>query len=160
MPDGLVIPRMLRAVMTAAADAAWPEEACGLLVSRADRGRLLAAVPVPNRAPAARRRERFEIDSAFHAALARRARAAGFVVCGAFHSHPSGPAALSARDRAGLPGDPDWITLLLGGRDAAGRWHLAAFRGTRPVAIHVTEGDDWPDRDDQLFFRRSSSPVT
>ncbi len=136
-----MIPQALRAVIAAAADAAWPEEACGLLLSRPDRARLLAAVPVPNHAPAARRRARFAIDPAFHAALVRRAREEGLVVCGAFHSHPAGPVALSDRDRADLPADPGWITLLLGARDAAGRWRLAAFRGATAIAIRSAGGD-------------------
>ncbi len=133
---------MLRAVIAAAADAVWPEEACGLLLSRPDRGRILAAVPVPNRAPADRRRWRYAIDPAFHTALARRARAQGLIICGAFHSHPSGPARLSARDRETLPPDPDWITLLLGDRDARGHWRFAAFRGATALAIRPTGGDD------------------
>ncbi len=142
MQDGLVIPQVLRAVVEAAADAAWPEEACGLLLSRPDRARLLAAVPVPNRAPGERRRSRFAVDPAFHAALVRRAREEGLVVCGAFHSHPAGPAALSERDRADLPADPSWITLLLGARDAVGRWRLVAFRGDTAIAIRSADGED------------------
>jgi len=137
-----VIPPILRAVITAAADAAWPEEACGLLVSGPDRIRLLAAVPVPNRAPAARRRSRFAIDPAFHAALVRRAREEDLVVCGAFHSHPAGPATLSRLDRISLPPDPRWITLLLGERDEAGRWRLAAYRGATAIAIRSVGGEE------------------
>ncbi|RMF67099.1 MAG: hypothetical protein D6740_12295 [Alphaproteobacteria bacterium] len=154
MKECLEIPPALQAVIEAAADAVWPEEACGLLLGRPDRGLLLAAVPVPNRMPPPRRRTGFTIDPAFHAALARRARAQGLVICGAFHSHPAGPPGLSALDRRLLPPDPGWITLLLGSRNGRGQWRLAAFRGTRRVAIRRG------GRRNQLFLRRSSSPVT
>ena len=147
MAAEIVLPAALRAVIEAAADAAWPEEACGLLFAAAHSpARLLAAVPVPNRAPAGRRGSRFVVDPAFHAALARRARAAGMVIAGAFHSHAQGPAALSADDRAGLPPEPGWITLVLGGRDAAGSWRIAAFRNDEPAVLRVEETGPHPRR--------------
>lgn len=80
-----------------------PREACGLILGPADGGAAVMgdeAVPSPNLAPAGRD-DLFELDTALHLALQRRARACGRRVVGIYHSHPGGRAVPSARDAAG-----------------------------------------------------------
>ena len=80
-------------------EAAYPNEACGLLVGRreGDLDLVAEARPVPN-ATAARRGDRYEMDPAELLAAERAARAAGASVLGVFHSHPDGAARPSPVD--------------------------------------------------------------
>lgn len=79
---------------------AFPVEACGLLIGRADARatRIERATLARNlRAPA--RADRFEIDPADHLAAWKAAEREGLEVVGAWHSHPDQPAVPSATDR-------------------------------------------------------------
>jgi proteasome lid subunit RPN8/RPN11 len=83
------------------AERAAPEECCGLLLGR---GELVDEVhPAAN--VAGERRRRFEIDPQALVDAHRAARGGGPEVVGYYHSHPSGPAAPSATDRAMAAGD-------------------------------------------------------
>lgn len=83
-----------------AADA-YPLEACGLLLGRA--GHIDHVRPCTNVHPQPRRF--FEIDPQALVDAHRAARAGGPEVIGYFHSHPNGPPAPSATDRAHATGD-------------------------------------------------------
>lgn len=87
--------------MRAAAAAALPHEACGILLGEG--GRIVAARAARNVHPAPR--THFEIDPRALIDAHRAARAGGPEVIGYFHSHPEGPPEPSATDRASAAGD-------------------------------------------------------
>jgi len=99
-----------------------PNECCGLLVGTADevkwaeRARNLRAGPT-----------RFLIDPETHFAAIRRARVAGLVVMGAYHSHPRTAAWPSATDRA-EDTYPEFLQLIVSLADQAGEPEVRAFR--------------------------------
>lgn len=83
-------------VMRAAARAAHPLEACGLLLGEG--ARITQARAARNIHP--QPQTHFEIDPQALIDAHRAARAGGPEVLGYFHSHPAGPPAPSATDRA------------------------------------------------------------
>jgi proteasome lid subunit RPN8/RPN11 len=99
--DIVVSSKVLDALI-AAARAAHPLEACGVLLGQG--GRITAAVPAANVHTSPH--THFEIDPAALIAAHRAARAPGACqVIGYYHSHPHGPAVPSATDRAEASGD-------------------------------------------------------
>lgn len=88
------------AIFAHAADA-HPLEACGLLLGHD--GRIESALQAPNVHPAPE--THFEIDPQALVDAHRAARSGGPEVLGYWHSHPVGPAAPSATDRAHATGD-------------------------------------------------------
>ena len=82
------------------AERAAPDECCGLLLGD---GAIEQARPTAN--VAAEPQRRFEIDPQALVDAFRSARAGGPQVLGYYHSHPAGPAAPSATDRAQASGD-------------------------------------------------------
>ncbi|HYC88691.1 MAG TPA: M67 family metallopeptidase [Thermoanaerobaculia bacterium] len=104
------IPRMTLARVVALASAAFPAEACGLLAAKRV-GRFLDIVlyPAPNVAIA---RGSFEIPRAAIATIRRRIGRDGLVLCGCFHSHPSGPARPSPTDSRLARTRPDFLWLI------------------------------------------------
>jgi proteasome lid subunit RPN8/RPN11 len=116
--------KALRTLRTACA-AAYPEEACGLLLGRGHA--ILEAVSCQNLAadPA----HAFLIDPAFHLRLQREARGRGLAVLGSFHSHPDGVCAPSAEDARGLP-QADLIHVICSTRPAsAPKMRVFAWQG-------------------------------
>jgi desampylase len=89
------------AAMRAAAAAAHPREACGILLGEGRR--ITHARETRNVHPAPE--TRFEIDPQALIDAHRAARAGGAQVLGYFHTHPVGEAAPSATDRASASGD-------------------------------------------------------
>lgn len=87
--------------MRAAACAAHPREACGILLG--EDGRITAAVVTRN--IHATPQSHFEIDPQALIDAHRAARGGGPSVLGYFHSHPAGPSEPSATDRAMASGD-------------------------------------------------------
>jgi proteasome lid subunit RPN8/RPN11 len=87
--------------MRAHAAAAHPREACGILLGEG--GRITAIRETANVHPAPH--THFEIDPQALIDAHRMARAGGPQVLGYYHSHPSGPPAPSATDRAAAAGD-------------------------------------------------------
>jgi predicted GIY-YIG superfamily endonuclease/proteasome lid subunit RPN8/RPN11 len=87
--------------MRAAASAAHPQEACGILLGAGTRISAAAETANVHPAPATH----FEIDPQALIDAHRAARAGGVDVIGYFHSHPQGPAEPSATDRACAAGD-------------------------------------------------------
>lgn len=99
------------AAMRAAAAAAHPLEACGILLGEGCR--ITAALPAANVHPAPR--THFEIDPQALIDAHRAARSTGAPqVIGYYHSHPQGAAAPSATDRACASGDGAVWAILAG----------------------------------------------
>ncbi len=114
----LEIAAALLARIMAEADAAAPEEACGLMVGRRGQGWARVARLVSARNVAEEPRRRFEIDPAALLATHREAREAGEEIIGPWHSHPAGPPEPSATDvararEAASPGDV-WLIVAPG----------------------------------------------
>ncbi len=95
----------------AAAAAAHPREACGILLGTGNR--ITAARPAAN--VHASPQTHFEIDPQALIDAHRQARGRGAQVLGYFHSHPSGPAEPSATDRACAAGDGKVWAIVAGG---------------------------------------------
>lgn len=117
----------VRAVQ-AACRAAWPDEACGLLLGAraADGGFTVDRVLPMRNLWAGRAHDRFEIAPADLLAQHRAARQTGKAVIGHFHSHPGGQAWPSATDAvwASEPGVV-WLIQALGAQSMG---EMRAFR--------------------------------
>ena len=99
------------AAIRAAAAAAHPREACGILLGAG--GRIAEARETAN--VHAFPETHFEIDPQALIDAHRAARGGGPEVIGYFHSHPSGPAEPSATDRAMAAGDGRIWAIIAGG---------------------------------------------
>jgi proteasome lid subunit RPN8/RPN11 len=97
----LTLTPQAHAAILAAADAAAPHEACGLLLGTATHIGTAAPTANVHSDPA----RHFEIDPAALIAAHKAARAGGLAVLGYFHSHPNGLARPSATDAASAAGD-------------------------------------------------------
>lgn len=134
----LAISQRSLAAMMAAARAAVPHEACGLLLGS---GHVIkAAVPTAN--VATQPSHHFEIDPAALIAAHRTAREGGPRVLGYFHSHPNGLARPSATDVASAARDGRvWIILALSGKD---RWTTTCWRdgrdGFEALSYRIAQG--------------------
>jgi proteasome lid subunit RPN8/RPN11 len=95
------VTREALAALSSEAEAAFPDEACGLLLGR--EGRIDQVQPARNVHPDPGRH--FEIDPRALVEAHRAARSGGPEVIGYYHSHPAGPAAPSAADREAAAGD-------------------------------------------------------
>jgi proteasome lid subunit RPN8/RPN11 len=124
----IIIAPELRARIAAAAEAAYPEECCGLLVGRQRTDGVVEVTRVvesPNVAEGGHR-DSFEVDPRVRLAVMRETRSSGEEIIGHYHSHPDHPAAPSVRDRA-MAFEPElaWlIVAVVSGRVGA----MAAFR--------------------------------
>lgn len=94
--------------------AAYPHEACGLLIGTrrpSDGGSDTVDVSCARNLNRERPGDRYQLDPADHLAAEERARAAGLEVVGVWHSHPDHPAQPSETDlRAAWAG---WSYLIL-----------------------------------------------
>lgn len=104
----------LKAIVDAA-EAAFPAEACGLIIGRG-RGQLIRVtriVPAVNLLEA--EPGRFELDPAARIAVEKELREAEGKdrIIGHYHSHPDGSAELSATDRA-MAHEPDLAWVIVG----------------------------------------------
>ncbi|HUN52191.1 MAG TPA: M67 family metallopeptidase [Candidatus Sulfotelmatobacter sp.] len=123
-----------------AGEAAYPEEACALLVGRGGIGDIRHVERIELSANVADdRQSRFEVDPGLRIGLERELRGGSRRIVGVWHSHPDGAAAPSATDAA-MAFEPDlvWlITAVAGGQAVAS----AAFAvndhgpGFRPLAL-------------------------
>lgn len=129
-----------------AAEAAYPDECCGLLVGRredADRVKVTRVEPSRNVAREGTR-ERFEIDPELRFRLMRGLEGGPDDIVGHYHSHPDHAAQPSARDLA-MAFEPDlvWIIAAVArGRATDVRAHRldAGAGGFREIAIVIAEG--------------------
>ena len=96
--------------LAALGEAAFPREACALLVGDQDL-RIAEIVPAANVATDPERE--FELDPAVHIATLRRLRESGGTnrIIGHWHSHPNGRDEPSAKDAA-MIGDPGLVWLI------------------------------------------------
>lgn len=99
------------ATIRAAARAAHPREACGILLGHGSR--ITAALETANVHP--QPETHFEIDPQALITAHRAAREGGPQVVGYFHSHPTGQPAPSAADRAMAAGDGRVWAIVAGG---------------------------------------------
>jgi proteasome lid subunit RPN8/RPN11 len=99
-----------QAELAALGEAAWPREACALLVGDAGL-RVSEIVPAANVSTDPERE--FELDPAVHIATLRRLREAGGTnsIIGHWHSHPNGRDEPSAKDAA-MVSDPGLVWLI------------------------------------------------
>ncbi len=120
--------------ITAAAEAAYPVECCGLLVGRVlddeARWNVTRVVESDNLVEPVRP-DRFEVDPALRLRLQRELRGGGEQVIGIYHSHPDGEAFPSATDLdAAWEPELIWvITAVPGGRVGETRAHKLAADG-------------------------------
>jgi proteasome lid subunit RPN8/RPN11 len=119
--------------MRAAAAATHPREACGILFGEGTR--ITAVRETANIHPAPQ--THFEIDPQALIDAHRTARSGGPQVLGYFHSHPAGPAAPSATDRAMAVGDGR-IWAIIAGKDL--RFWQDARPGFTALSYRVTDG--------------------
>ena len=105
-------PAQLQAIERAA-EAAYPEEACGLLVGRAGPGGAWHVKAVEASANVAEppRTRRFEVDPKLRLRLERELRESPDSVMGVYHSHPNGLAEPSETDIS-MIFEPDIIWLI------------------------------------------------
>lgn len=120
----IVLTSEVHAALLAAARAAHPKEACGLLLGA--RARITAARPARNVHP--NPHTHFEIDPEALIDAHRAARTPGAPqVLGYYHSHPTGPAQPSATDRAMAAGDGRIWAIIAGAEVALWRDGDAGF---------------------------------
>ena len=137
MRVALRLPKAARTVIVTDAQAAWPNEACGLLIGQrtaAGDTQIIEAVPSANCAPEEARAKAFEIDPALLLRLHRELRGSDREIVGHYHSHPNGRAELSARDRAEA-WTPGFVWLVVA---------LQAGEVTDWAAFLHRSGDDFP----------------
>jgi proteasome lid subunit RPN8/RPN11 len=120
------------AAIRAAAEAAAPQEACGLLFGTATDTvtEIAEATVAPN--VAAEPLRYFEIDPAHLFDAHRRARAGPLALVGCWHSHPHRAAFPSRRDVEGIT-DRSWLWLIVAGGDIAG--FRPDAEGFQPIAL-------------------------
>lgn len=122
-------PEQLRAIERAAEEA-YPEEACGLLVGRSAPGEAYRVSTVEASANVAEppRTRRFEVDPKLRLRLERELRENPDSVIGVYHSHPDGGAEPSKTDIA-MIFEPDMVWLITAVADG----RAGATRGWRPA---------------------------
>lgn len=153
----LHLPAALAAAIAAAAEAAYPEECCGLVLgTRQAEGEgwlVTRLVPAANRHAEPRRS--FELDPATHFAVLRQLRVQGAatgvsaeVILGHYHSHPDSPAVPSERDRAQAY-DPSLLWLIVA---------VEQGRAGQLAAWQVRPGRDGAEGFDPLVIVPSDEP--
>ncbi len=132
------------------AEAAWPEECCGLLVGRdGDGGDViisrLAASPnvVDTEARRLNKKDSFEIDPEVRFRMMRRLEGGGERIVGHYHSHPGRPARPSERDIE-MAFEPELVWLIVGVENGrAGEitaWRLDRdSRAARTVELDISQ---------------------
>ena len=114
------------------AEAAWPEECCGLLVGNDGDGgvtvsRLAASPNVADREARRSKKDSFEVDPEIRFRLMRQLEGSGERIVGHYHSHPGRPARPSERDIE-MAFEPELVWLIVGVEDGkAGKitaWRL------------------------------------
>ena len=139
--------------LLAAADAARPREACGLLagVPAADHVRVERVDVATNLACSP---DRFVLDPGELVAADDAARADGLELVGAWHSHADAPPRPSRADREGAW--PGWITLIVGAAGSS-RARIAGWRldGANLVELALDPGDGMSAKDERLARPRA-----
>ncbi len=104
----MLIPERLVRQMAHAAERAYPEECCGLLIGHGDDATAIAVtgVAASRNVAKGRERDRFEVDPEVRFDLMRALEGGRDRIVGHYHSHPDHPARPSARD-AEMAWEPD-----------------------------------------------------
>ena len=124
----ILLPTTLLRRIAIAAEEAYPEECCGLLIGFRDpSGRVFITeiAESGNTAPPPRG-NRFEVDPAVRFAVMRRLRGSHLGILGHYHSHPDGPAVPSQYDAA-MAYEPQFVWLIIAVQGGAAG-ELGAFR--------------------------------
>lgn len=110
-PLTLRLPGSVRATILDHCNTARPLEGCGLLLGQrvAGSATIMEAIATANTRASP---QHYEIAPEDVLAADRRARAAGWQLLGAWHSHPTGSAVPSSTDRG--EAWPDWCYLIVG----------------------------------------------
>jgi len=118
------LPPEQRALLEAWSRAAYPHEACGVLVGERSGAEVhVTSVVCGRNLEPARPEARFELDPVTLVSAAADARSRDLEVVGIWHSHPGGPARPSAADERGLW--HGWAQVIVGvGRDGATSLYL------------------------------------
>jgi proteasome lid subunit RPN8/RPN11 len=124
VPAALVLPRELRLQIRERAQAAYPHEACGLILGRPDPPVALRLAVARNLA-ADRLADRYVLDPEAFLAADRTARAEELEVIGIWHSHPDHPARPSTTD---LEGAWEGYSYVIVTTTAGGPGDLASWR--------------------------------
>jgi proteasome lid subunit RPN8/RPN11 len=127
------VTREVIAAILAEARRAAPQEACGLLLGRANRVEAVQAAANVSPQPLTR----FEIDPAALFAAHRAARAGGPELLGYYHSHPSGHPRPSATDCEHAGGDGRAWAIVAGGEVSFWRDGKSGFE---PLSHCVVDG--------------------
>ena len=130
----------LREQITAAAEAAYPAECCGLLTGSGQT--VTRTAPSPN-VTEENADNRFEVDPGLRFALMRELQKSGERIIGHYHSHPDRPARPSEYDRK-MAFEPElaWVIVSVINGKAAG---IAAFmadgesNGFREIELQITD---------------------
>jgi len=114
----MVIPGRLMKQIAQAAEHAYPEECCGLLVGHGGdaAGLTVTRVAASRNAAEGRERNRFEVDPKLRFDLMRTLNGGPERVVGHYHSHPDHPAQPSAHD-AEMAWEPDLVWVIVSVRD-------------------------------------------
>lgn len=124
----IVVGRDVLREVIEAAEAAYPGEACGLLVGRQRPNGTVDVMRAHPSANLGKARDRFEIDPRLWVELARAHGRGPIKVVGLYHSHPDAPAQPSAIDLEAAWGE-ELVWLIVS---------VAAGEGGDGQAIHVT----------------------
>lgn len=110
----VVIPGPLLDQMEKAAEQAYPEESCGLLIGRddGDAGLTVTRVAASPNVAEGRQRDSFEVDPKLRFDLMRALEGGPDRIIGHYHSHPNHPARPSARDAA-MAFEPDLVWVIV-----------------------------------------------
>ena len=147
-----IAPDHLRAIIDSA-EAAYPEECCGLLSGSEADGVVSVDDVHGSDNLAADRSRRFEVDPALRLRLQRTLRGSAHHVVGIYHSHPDGPAQPSPRD-LDAAWEPDLVWLVVAVRNGQAiqvTAHVLAEEGGRTrfteVPLTTTDGSPPPVRE-------------
>ena len=131
MTERLILTAAQLAQIRTAAETAYPEECCGLLVGVSEVEGAVVSEVVAAANVAEDRASRFTIDPQAQFDLMRRLRGRTLQVIGHYHSHPNGASELSAHDRA-MAHDPAAVWVVM---------PVAAQRAGTPRAFRCLAAD-------------------
>lgn len=143
----------LREQVHAAAEEAFPDEACGLLLGPVPDGferpgRVLSideARALPNGWEAGAKTNRYTLDSKALADLEKSLSGSGRAVVGVYHSHPDAPAWPSPFDlERAWPCYSYWIVGVRSGKAAESRSWMRSEDGSNFIEEPIVEGEKRP----------------
>ena len=148
----ILIPAPLLKVVVDAAEAAYPEECCGLLVGRAEAAASVVVTrvePSANQAPGGGY-DTFEVDPELRFRVMRELEGGPHRIVGHYHSHPDHPAQPSRRDLDSA-WEPDlvWlITSVVAGQAVQTTAHAVDAEGRqfREIGLRTTDWQPYPER--------------